>query len=141
MPWIRPPALAVAFAVLLAPGAPRAADLASAPISHAAGFQSVTCHFVNAHPKKDLIVERFFIEDVNSSTGYGSATSGPCTGAPPWTVPPNRGCSRDLILVAACDEPNGCYCSVRVKGSAKAVRGRIIGTVTGSTATVSADLQ
>jgi hypothetical protein len=130
-----------AAALLLASSVARAGDLVSAPISHASGFESVTCHLVNGHPTKDLIVEDFFIEDVNTSTSFGSSTSGACTGLPPWTVPPRRGCGRDLIVLSACDPPNSCFCFARVKGTAKFVRARIIGTVTGSSTTVSADLE
>jgi hypothetical protein len=130
-----------AGALLLAASLARAGDLTSTPISHASGFDAVTCHLVNGHPTKDLIVEEFFIEDVNTSTAFGSSASGACSGLPPWTLPPRRGCGRDLIVVSACDPPNACFCWARFKGSPKTVRGRIIGTVTGTSTTVSADLE
>ena len=103
-------AVGAALALLSAAGLAEAADLASVPISHASGFGTVTCHILNVHPTKDLIAGSLFIDDVNSSTAYGSSSSGPCTGTPPWPVPPGRGCGRDLITLAACDPPNACYC-------------------------------
>jgi hypothetical protein len=126
--------------VMLAPFLAAAAQLVSAPLSHPSGFQEVECHIVNAGTK-DLRVDRFFIEDVNTSTGFGSSASGACTGLPPWTVPPGRGCSRSLIVVSACNQPNGCYCLAEVGGSAKNVRGNLIGTANGSTLTFMAELR
>ncbi len=128
------------LAVLLAPCLAAAGQLVSAPLSHPLGFQEVECHFVNAGTK-DLTVDRFFIEDVNSSTGFGSTPSGPCTGLPPWTVPPSRGCSRSLIVVTACNQPNACFCKVEFSGSTKNVRGNLVGTVNGSTLTFMAELR
>lgn len=91
--------------------------------------------------KNDLRVDQFFIEDVNTSTAFGSASSGPCTGFPPWTVPPGRGCSRSLNVVSACDQPNACFCRVEFGGSAKNVRGNLVATVNASTLTLTEPLR
>jgi hypothetical protein len=128
------------LAVLLLPCLAAAGQLVSAPLSHPSGFQEVDCHFVNAGTR-DLRVDRFLIEDVNTATSFGSAASGPCTGSPPWTVPPSRGCSRSLIVVAACNQPNACFCKVEFSGSPKNVRGNLIGTVNSSTLTFTAELR
>jgi hypothetical protein len=128
------------LSVLLTPCLGAAAQLVSAPLSHPGGFQEVECHIVNAGTK-DLRVDRFFIEDVNSSTAFGSSASGACTGLPPWFVPPGRGCSRSLIVVTACNQPNACYCLAEVGGSAKNVRGNLIGTVNGTTLTFTSELR
>ena len=128
------------LSVVLTPCLAAAAQLVSAPLSHPAGFQEVECHIVNGGTK-DLRVDRFFIEDVNSSTGFGSSATGVCTGIPPWTVPPGRGCSRSLAVVAACNQPNACYCLVEVGGSAKNVRGSLIGTVNASSLTFTSELR
>jgi hypothetical protein len=128
------------LAVVLVPCLAAAAQLVSAPLSHPSGFQEVECHLVNAG-RKDLRVDRFFIEDVNSATSFGSSGSGACTGLPPWTVPPGRGCSRSLIVTAACNQPNACYCLAEVGGSAKNVRGNLVGTVNASSLTFMAELR
>ncbi len=122
------------LALMALPSLAAAGQLTSAPLSHPSGFQKVECHLVNGGTK-DLIVDSFFIEDVNSSTGFGSSVTGPCTGLAPWTIPPKRGCSRSLLLVAACDQPNACFCFAEFSGSTKNVRGNLIGTVNGSTLT------
>ena len=122
------------LALVALPSFAAAGQLSSAPLSHPSGFQKVECHLVNGGTK-DLIVDSFFIDDVNTSTGFGSSVTGPCTGLPPWTIPPKRGCSRSLIVVSACNQPNACFCFAEVKGSTKYVRGNLIGTVNASTLT------
>jgi hypothetical protein len=128
------------LALVALPSLAAAGQLTSAPLSHPLGFQKVECHLVNGGTK-DLVVNSFFIDDVNSSTGFGSSVGGPCTGLPPWTIPPKRGCSRDLIITAACDQPNACFCYAEFSGSAKNVRGNFIGTVNGSTLTLTEELR
>ncbi len=132
------------FAGLLALGAlpslVAAGQLTSAPLSHPLGFQKVECHLVNGGTK-DLIVDSFFIEDVNSSTNFGATGTGVCTGLPPWTIPPKRGCGRSLVIVAACDQPNACFCFAEFSGSTKTVRGNLVATVSGSTLTLTEALR
>lgn len=117
-----------------------AASLTSAPLSHPAGFQSVTCHIINGGTK-DIVVEGFLIEDVNSLTAYGSSYSGACTGTPPWTLAPGRGCSRQLTGPTACNQPDACYCTATISGSSKFVRGSMVATVNASTTTLTSDLK
>lgn len=128
------------LAIVLTPCAAAARGVASSPLSHPSGFQKVECHIVNVGTR-DLVVDRFVIEDVNSSTSFGSSASGSCTGLPPWTVPPGRGCSRSLILVSACTQPNACFCQADFSGSAKNVRGNFIGTINASTLSLTSDLK
>jgi hypothetical protein len=122
------------FVLAVVPSLAAAGQLASAPLSHPSGFQKVECHIVNAGTK-DVTVDSFFIEDVNTSTSFGSSATGPCTGFPPWTIPPKRGCSRSLIIPGACDQPNACFCYAEFSGSARNTRGNLIGTVNASTLT------
>jgi hypothetical protein len=129
------------LASLLVAAAAGAVDLVTAPISHAAGFQLVVCDLVNGHPTKSLVVESFDMEDVENGAVYSTSKGGPCAGTPPWTVPPLRGCSAQLITISVCTSPNGCFCFARVKGSRKFVRGRLTGTVAGSTIAITAELE
>lgn len=128
------------FALVALPSLAAAGQLTSAPLSHPLGFQKVECHLVNGGTK-DLVVDSFFIEDVNTSTAFGSSVTGPCTGLPPWTIPPKRGCSRSLIIVAACNQPNACFCFAEFSGGTKNVRGNLIGTVNGSSLTFTEPLR
>jgi hypothetical protein len=116
-----------------------AGQLTSVPLSHAAGFQSVVCHIVNAGTK-DMTVVAF---DIRRAFGaFPAATpSGACTGSPPWTVSPGAGCSLAITLPSLCDQPNGCYCRVEFAGGPKSLRGNVVGTANGSTVALTAELK
>lgn len=132
---------AVLFTLVALPlASARAGSMTSAPLSHPAGFQSVTCHIINGGTK-DVVVDSFIIEDVTSATSYGNIYAGICTGAGPWTLAPGRGCSRQLTAPSACNQPDACYCSASISGSSKTIRGSLVATVNASTTTLTSDLK
>lgn len=130
----------ITAAMLLAPlSAAHAILLASNPITHGSGFAAVNCSLVNAGDKP-IVVESFFIEPIVTTTSYANEYGG-CNGAPPYTIQPGQGCTRRMVLPSVCSPTDACYCYATVKGSSKVVRGLLVGTVSGSTATVTSELR
>lgn len=136
---IRRTALLLAVSFLVATGAAHAGQLNSNPISHGSGFSSVTCHVVNTGTKP-IVLDSFFIEPIITTVNHANDFSG-CQGSPPYTIEPGQGCTRRMTNPSVCNQLDACYCYASVKGSSKAVRGLLIGTVTGSTATVTSELR
>lgn len=136
---IRTAALVALTSLLLTAGAANAATLGSTPISHGSGFSSVACHIVNTGTKP-VVVDYFFIKPIITTVSHGNDFVG-CVGSPPYTVQPGQGCTRRMVNPAICNQPEACFCNAVIKGNAKTVRGTMIGTVTGSTATVTSELR
>lgn len=135
----RPAALLLAASLVFSAAAAQAVMLNSNPISHGSGFSSVTCHIVNTGTKP-ITVELFFIEPIITTVSHANDYTG-CLGSPPYTVQPGQGCTRRMTNPAICNQPEACYCYASIKGNGKTVRGTMIGTVTGSTATVTSELR
>lgn len=130
----------ITAAMLLAPlSAAHAILLASNPITHGSGFSTVACTLVNAGDKP-LVVETFFIEPIVTTVSHANEYTG-CLGAPPYTIQPGQGCTRRMTSPSVCNPGDACYCYAKVKGSSKVVRGLLVGTVSGSTATVTSELR
>lgn len=132
-------ALLFAAAALVPVSAADAAQLNSNPISHGAGFSSVACHIVNVSTKP-IVLESFFIEPIVTTVSHANDYSG-CLGFPPYTVQPGQGCTRRMTNPSICSQPDACYCYATVKGSAKTVRGTMIGTVNGGTTVITNELR
>jgi len=130
---------ALCAATSLLAGLANAASLVSAPLSHPAGFQSLTCHIINGGTKA-IVVSDFRIDDVEVSSTYANTAAG-CPGFGPWTLGPGEGCSRSMGVLAACAQPDGCYCRAVVSGSTTSVRGNFIGTVNSSTTVMTSELR
>jgi len=136
---IRRTALLLAVSFLATTSAADAAQLSSNPISHGSGFSSVVCHIVNTGTKP-LVLGSFFIEPIITTVSHANDFSG-CTGFGPYTIQPGQGCSRRMTTPSVCNQLDACYCYAAVEGSTKTVRGILIGTVTGSTTTVTSELR
>ena len=128
-----------AVAAIFTAGTADAAQLASNPISHGSGFSSVACNIVNAGTKP-LVVQAFWMKQLVASPSYAVQSNG-CTGVGPYTIEPGDGCTRRVGDPSICNQPDACYCYATISGSAKMVRGSIVGTVSGSTATVVSELR
>jgi hypothetical protein len=131
--------LALCAAVAFAASSASAAMLVSQPLSHPAGFQSVTCHIINGGTKP-ITVDSFWIDDVEVAASYGNTFLG-CTGQGPWVLQPGQGCSRQFSFPSACNQPDACYCRASVSGSLTSVRGSFIATVNRSTTVLTSDLR
>jgi len=136
---IRSLLLALCAATPLLAGGANAASFVSMPLSHPAGFQSLTCHIVNGGTK-NIVVDYFWIDDVEVASSYANTSVG-CTGPGPWTIEPGKGCSRQMGFLPACNQPDACFCMASISGSTTGVRGNFIGTVTGSTTTLTSELR
>jgi len=130
---------ALCVATSLLASVANAASLVSAPLSHPAGFQSLTCHIINGGTK-DIVISSFVIDDVELSSTYANTAAG-CSGFGPWTLGPGEGCSRAMVFLPACAQPDGCYCRAIVSGSTTSVRGNLIGTVNSSTTVMTSELR
>jgi hypothetical protein len=108
-------------------------------MSHGAGFSSVACHIVNVS-SKPVVIESFAIEPIVTTVAHANDYTG-CTGFPPYTIQPGQGCTRRMTSPAICNPPEACYCYADVSGSAKAIRGTMIGTVNGSTTVLTHELR
>jgi hypothetical protein len=136
---IRSLLLALCAATPLVAGVAGAATLVSMPLSHPAGFQSVTCHIVNGGTKP-IVVDYFWIDDVEVAASYANSSVG-CTGPGPWTIAPRAGCSRQFSVPTACNQPDACFCMASVSGNTAAVRGSFIATVNASTTVLTSELK
>lgn len=132
-------ALLVAFTSFVSVSAAHAGLIASNPISHGSGFSSVACNIVNVGTKP-IVVDSFWIKQIVASPAYGVSSNG-CSGFGPYTIQPGAGCTRRVNDASICNQPDACYCWAEVSGSAKLLRGTIIGTVSGSTTTVTNELR
>lgn len=126
-------------ATSLLAGAANAASLVSGPLSHPAGFQSVTCHIINGGTKA-IVMTEFRIDDVEVASIYANNAAG-CPGFGPWTLGPGEGCSRQLVQPTVCAQPDGCYCRAIVSGSTTSVRGNFVATVNSSTTVMTSELR
>lgn len=99
----------------------------------------MVCNLVNAG-SKPLVVESFWIQQLVSTTSYAVQSNG-CSGFGPHTIQPGDGCTRRVTDPSICNQPDACFCYATISGSTKLVRASIIGTVSGSTATVTSDLR
>ena len=129
----------VAVTSFVSVSAADAAQIASNPISHGSGFSSVACSIVNVG-SKPIVVEDFWMKQIVASPSYGVSSNG-CSGSGPYTIQPGAGCTRRINDPTICNQPDACYCWANVGGSAKLLRGTIVGTVSGSTTTVSNELR
>ena len=115
-----------------------AAQLASAPLSHPFGFATMHCHFVNVGTK-DIVVEDFFVQPTyGAKFKWTDTVVDACQGPPPWTVHPEQGCTTDI---PDCTTPYACYCQVQFSGSAKSIRGSMIGVVSGTGLSMTSELR
>jgi len=132
-------ALGLAFFSMVAVGAAQAAQLTSSPISHGSGFSSVTCHIVNTG-SKPIVIESFRVEPIVTTVIHANDFGG-CLGSPPYTIQPGDGCTRRMTNPSICNQLDACYCYAVTAGSAKGLRGNLIGTVTGSTTVITNELR